>query len=1092
VNGEKDLSLRVVPPASGTLIFSLEQRGISVVGSIVKPNGEHTPPAASAIERIGRIALAEPVSANQPVVVQIASRDPRPMTGEVCATAQLTSNPALIRAEQSFQKAGQAVEARDWPLAFKDYLAAARIYETLQFDRHATAARHAMADLAYIRMYRERDSYALSALALARLQSADPALRGVLTTLHAKTLMDQPDLGSAAGPERTNAMFQQARELFQQAPFAQRELPRLDTLGGFVAYQSDDPRQASELWVKAANQCSALGDWQCYAEARQNQAAIAEEEKHYAVAMQMYEDALRALEQVPTPDLTADISDNLGRLQARIGLFGRSEQSRKTAMQIYARLGNCTGARRSVSSLGMLLMYVGSMGDASAYLNQAVSLSCPELFRAIANTPNSAQDAPERSAAETISRNDGGIPSTPVSAAAHCASRGSFDAQTEDDKFAVFDALVTLSDALLTQGDSDGAQRCIELARDYAVTSRAQVRLAYMDGMVFLRQQRPLQASAAFGDALRAADAAALPDTYVYRGYAHLGLGRAALQAGRLDVAGREARRALRSSTSRADIAQVVASLQLLAGTYQESKEPGAAIRTLRLAVRLINLVPIGELDGEKRATYLATQHAVFSELTELLIQNAQADEAAAWSAFEVSELGRARSLRYAANQAALDNPEPAGSVSEEYRSLLERVTAMAARGSEAEATNADLVEEIAALDLGTANSSEQVDEGAVVQNLNHLNSTLIEYAAGEHDMFAFVIDRGRIRVIRLGSVEAIARAVTKLNDRLRAPEPLPAYIRNAAEDLARLVLWPVSSYVSANRIVLVPDDALHTVPFAVLPWSEKSRDELVVHRAETTLLASALLLGKAPVNGRTLAGQFTLIGDPVFRSKDWKRECIDEPEGSLRTTSDTSRSAADWAESLRRLPGTRAEVLGIARLVRQARPDSQVRTLTRCDATASALKSAARAGGPLLHIATHGRIDSNRPRLSALALTADPAASTGAAFSLLDILNLQLHSRLVVLSACDTSRGRLLPGEGVLGLAQAFMQAGAPSVVASFWRVQDDATAAFMQKFYEHLISGRMTASAALRRAQLDQASVDGTYSWAAFSLYGSPDTSL
>jgi CHAT domain-containing protein len=97
-----------------------------------------------------------------------------------------------------------------------------------------------------------------------------------------------------------------------------------------------------------------------------------------------------------------------------------------------------------------------------------------------------------------------------------------------------------------------------------------------------------------------------------------------------------------------------------------------------------------------------------------------------------------------------------------------------------------------------------------------------------------------------------------------------------------------------------------------------------------------------------------------------------------------------------------------------------------------------------------------------------------------------------VVLSACDTSRGRLLPGEGVLGLAQAFLQAGASSVVASFWRVEDNATAAFMKRFYEHLISDRLTASAALRRAQLDQASTDGTYSWAAFSLYGSPDTAL
>jgi CHAT domain-containing protein len=591
---------------------------------------------------------------------------------------------------------------------------------------------------------------------------------------------------------------------------------------------------------------------------------------------------------------------------------------------------------------------------------------------------------------------------------------------------------------------------------------------------------------------LRIADAAAVPPTYLYRGLAHLALGRAALLSGRADVASREARHALHMSSARGDISQIVASLQLLAGTYRESQQPVAAIRTLRLAVRLTNQVPIGELDGEKRATYLATQHAIFSELTELLIQHAQSDENGAWAAFEVSELGRARSLRYATNQANLDEPTPSQSVSDEFRSLLERVTELAERGAAENAQPTDLVEEIGALELGDYMGPERLDASQVIRSLDRLDATLVEYTAGEHDMYAFVIDRGKIRVMRLGSLDVIARAVTKLNDRLRAPEPVPAYIRAAAEELAGLVLWPISNHISAERIVFVPDDALHNVPFAVLPWSGNSRDQLVVHRAETTLLASAFLLDRQIDQGRKASSAFTLIGDPVFRATDWRRECVDGPAEPLHAISNTPRSISDWAESLRRLPGTRAEVLAIARLVQQSRPGSRVQTLTRCDATAAALRAAARNGGALLHIATHGRIDSHRPRLSALALTADPNASSSAAFSLLDILSLQLRSRLVVLSACDTSRGRLLPGEGVLGLAQAFMQAGAASVVASFWRVQDDATAAFMQRFYEHLISGRMSASAALRRAQLDQASSDGTYSWAAFSLYGAPDTAL
>jgi CHAT domain-containing protein len=110
----------------------------------------------------------------------------------------------------------------------------------------------------------------------------------------------------------------------------------------------------------------------------------------------------------------------------------------------------------------------------------------------------------------------------------------------------------------------------------------------------------------------------------------------------------------------------------------------------------------------------------------------------------------------------------------------------------------------------------------------------------------------------------------------------------------------------------------------------------------------------------------------------------------------------------------------------------------------------------------------------------------------LLDILNLKLTSKLVVLSACETSRGRLLPGEGVLGPAQAFLQAGSAAVLASYWRVDDQITSAFMQKFYRFLLIDRLSASAALRRAQLESAASARGYEWAAFALYGWPNSSI
>ena len=166
---------------------------------------------------------------------------------------------------------------------------------------------------------------------------------------------------------------------------------------------------------------------------------------------------------------------------------------------------------------------------------------------------------------------------------------------------------------------------------------------------------------------------------------------------------------------------------------------------------------------------------------------------------------------------------------------------------------------------------------------------------------------------------------------------------------------------------------------------------------------------------------------------------------------------------------------------------------LLGCAAVPAALRRAANEHVDLLHIATHARVDSQRPRLSALALTperrGDGAAS---AFGLLDILGLKLSSGLVVLSACETSRGRLLPGEGVLGPAQAFLQAGAGAVVASYWRVDDQATFRFMQQFYQYLLRERLPAATALRKAQIQAAETGSLHDWAAFSLYGWPDSSI
>jgi CHAT domain-containing protein len=107
----------------------------------------------------------------------------------------------------------------------------------------------------------------------------------------------------------------------------------------------------------------------------------------------------------------------------------------------------------------------------------------------------------------------------------------------------------------------------------------------------------------------------------------------------------------------------------------------------------------------------------------------------------------------------------------------------------------------------------------------------------------------------------------------------------------------------------------------------------------------------------------------------------------------------------------------------------------------------------------------------------------------LVDIYNLRLPVDLVVLSACSTALGRAIAGEGLMGLVRGFMYSGASRVVATLWRVEDDATREFMTRFYAAIFERDMSAPAALSAAQRDMWASPRwrhPFYWAAFVIQG------
>jgi CHAT domain-containing protein len=144
-----------------------------------------------------------------------------------------------------------------------------------------------------------------------------------------------------------------------------------------------------------------------------------------------------------------------------------------------------------------------------------------------------------------------------------------------------------------------------------------------------------------------------------------------------------------------------------------------------------------------------------------------------------------------------------------------------------------------------------------------------------------------------------------------------------------------------------------------------------------------------------------------------------------------------------------------------------------------------------ILHFATHGLLNSTTPALSGLVLSlVDEGGQPRNGFLRLhEIYNLKLNADLVVLSACQTALGKKVQGEGLIGLTRGFQYAGAPRVVASLWRVDDQATAELMKRFYQGMLRGGLRPAAALRAAQISLARETrwkNPYYWAAFTLQG------
>ena len=326
-----------------------------------------------------------------------------------------------------------------------------------------------------------------------------------------------------------------------------------------------------------------------------------------------------------------------------------------------------------------------------------------------------------------------------------------------------------------------------------------------------------------------------------------------------------------------------------------------------------------------------------------------------------------------------------------------------------------------------------------------------------------------------------------------------------ASNALYKTAVEPAAKIVGDNRLLIVADGALNYVPFAALVTAPGGADyaslPYLVKTNEVVYAPSASVIAVIRQQTTKPTGKGILVvADPVFTATDPRAKgAAAGAQGSAETRGlSLSSAAADVSASggapptgalqFMRLNGTRIEAEQIARMTRAS--GGQADVWLDLDANEANVMTRDIKKYRVVHFATHGLLNAERPQFTGVVLSLVGNKSGDGFLRTDEIFNLNIGSPLVMLSACETGLGKEKRGEGVMGLTRAFMYAGAPTVGVSLWSVADKPTADLMADFYKRLLaSADASPSTSLRAAQI--AMIDGKknslpFLWAPFVLVG------
>jgi CHAT domain-containing protein len=295
------------------------------------------------------------------------------------------------------------------------------------------------------------------------------------------------------------------------------------------------------------------------------------------------------------------------------------------------------------------------------------------------------------------------------------------------------------------------------------------------------------------------------------------------------------------------------------------------------------------------------------------------------------------------------------------------------------------------------------------------------------------------------------------------------------SREIYDLLIKPVQPLIKGKTILcVIPDGILWDVPFqALMPEAGRylAEDHSIYYAPSLSILIE---MARRKASGSTLRdGSLLALGNPFVRLQ------------TVRQLQEQQRY-----EAFEPLPAAEIEVSQLASIFCQKRS----KIFTGADAEERVFKSLSPAFS-IIHLATHGVLDDRHPLYSYLLLSKrDDDSIEDGLLEAREIMNLDLRADLAVLSACETAKGRIGSGEGVIGMSWAFFVAGCRTTVVSQWKVNSIGTSMLMINFYKLLegsnTDNRMTKADALRLAALNlmkDRRYQHPYYWAGFVLIGS-----